>query len=224
MDDTHNHHPSSSELGYGPDATISAAPSGTAMPTASTAVPGGTPTNDVRVDVRCSVLVWRGDSVLLLGRVAADTTLGQELRHLTRAGTARAEEPQVWVLPGGRPIRGESTVACARRETREETGMHVDVGRCQFVLEVAETGGDRTIDLVFTATPVDPQQEPTQAEEALLPRFVPLADLRHMHLQPPIAGYLRGLPRRRDHGAPYLGNLWRPNGYGNDDGANGAVQ
>lgn len=67
----------------------------------------------------------------------------------------------MWVLPGGRPQRGESMVACARREAREETGMRVNVGRCQFVLEVAESGGDRTIDLVFAASPVDPQEEPT---------------------------------------------------------------
>jgi 8-oxo-dGTP diphosphatase len=102
-------------------------------------------------------------------------------------------------------------VSCARREAREETGISVDVGRCQFVLEVAEAGGDRTIDLVFAAAPVDPRQEPAQIENGLRPQFVPLAELRHLHLQPPIAGYVRGLPPDQHRsGAPYLGNLWRP--------------
>lgn len=101
-------------------------------------------------------------------------------------------------------------VACARREAREETGMRVNVGRCQFVLEVAESGGGRTIDLVFAASPVDPQEEPTQVEDGLMPHFVPLAELRHVSLQPPIAGYVRGLSPERGRGAPYLCNMWRP--------------
>jgi 8-oxo-dGTP diphosphatase len=194
------------------------APPGAAPAAANEAVPGGTGTGDVRVDMRCSVLVMRGESVLLLGRVPAEHSLAQGLRdeihHLIHADDEPGGQPAVWVLPGGRPQRGESMVACARREAREETGMRVNVGRCQFVLEVAESGGDRTVDLVFAASPMDPQEEPTQVEEGLVPQFVPLSQLRSLPLQPPIAGYVAGLSPERDRGAPYLGNLWRPNANG----------
>jgi 8-oxo-dGTP pyrophosphatase MutT (NUDIX family) len=156
---------------------------------------------DVHVDVRCSVLVLRQRSVLLLGRLPQRGGLQARVdRH--------QPDPTVWVLPGGRPHPGESMAACARREAFEETGLAVQVGRCQFVLEVADPDRGRTIDLVFSAEPVDPRQEPEQVEEHLVPVFVPLDELQYRQLQPPIAGYVRGL--RRDQGAAYLGDMWRP--------------
>jgi 8-oxo-dGTP diphosphatase len=163
--------------------------------------------NDVHVDVRCSVLVMRRGSVLLLGRISPPDGLVAGKRSSLERHQA---DPAVWVLPGGRPHPGESMAACARREAFEETGLTVQVGRCQFVLEVADPGRGRTIDLVFSAEPTDPRQEPAQAENHLVPTFVPLDELQYRAMRPPIAGYLRGLRTHRDHGAAYLGDMWRP--------------
>lgn len=138
------------------------------------------------VDLRCSVLIRRDSSVLLLRR-----------------------DDDVWVLPGGHPHPGESLASCARREAAEECGLAVEVGRCQFVLEVAD-GESRRIDLVFTARQIDPRAEPSRTEPHLAPAYVALDELPRLRLRPPLAGHLRGLNPARDRGAAYLGNLWRP--------------
>ena len=57
--------------------------------------------SDELVNVRCSALVFRGDSVLLC---------------------RRSEDEDTWVLPGGTPRLGEGTAAAAEREVLEETG------------------------------------------------------------------------------------------------------
>jgi ADP-ribose pyrophosphatase YjhB (NUDIX family) len=59
------------------------------------------------VTVVALVLIRRGDSVLLV--------------HQTRSG--------YWSLPGGKMERGESLDQAAIRETREETGLDVRLGR-----------------------------------------------------------------------------------------------
>jgi 8-oxo-dGTP diphosphatase len=143
------------------------------------------------VDVRCSVVVFRGDSVLLV--------------HRARDG---ADD---WVLPGGTPGPGESMAACARRETLEETGLRVDTGRIAFVLEThAPEGTRRVVDLVFLAT-LPAHGEPDPQEEELEARFVPLSVLPGLVLRPPLAGHLRALRSRGPaRTAAYLGNLWRP--------------
>lgn len=157
--------------------------------------------DDVHVDVRCSVLIMRDDAVLLLGRTDHPRGPIGELMG--------PNEPTHWVLPGGRPHVGESMVACARREVREETGMSVTIGRCLFVLEVADAD-HRIIDLVFAGNPDDARAEPDHVEEHQRPAYVPLGELAGKKILPPIAGHIRGLRPRRDTGAAYLGNLWRP--------------
>lgn len=146
------------------------------------------------VDLRCSVVVVRGNDVLLLHRSA----------------TPDDHSDGDWVLPGGRPRPGESMVACARRETVEETGLQVVVQRCLFVLEVSSPPpGGRVVELVFQAlAPRD--GDPVQRETDRHAEFVPLDTVHHLHLRPPIAGHLRGLRSDRPKGAAYLGNLWRP--------------
>jgi len=144
-----------------------------------------------QVDVRCSVIVFRDDTVLLV--------------HRARDG---ADD---WVLPGGTPRSGESMAACARRETLEETGLSADPGRIAFVLEaLGPQGGRRMVDLVFLA--VDPVRgEPDAQEEGMEARFVSLRVLPDLVLRPPLAGHLRSLrPGGRARTAAYLGNLWRP--------------
>ena len=45
-----------------------------------------------------------------------------------------------WVPPGGGVERGESLLECARRETLEETGLRVVLGRIVYVREFVEPG------------------------------------------------------------------------------------
>lgn len=145
------------------------------------------------IDLRCSVAVFSGDSVLLVHR--------------------KRDDANDWVLPGGTPRPGESMASCARRETLEETGLPVEPGRIAFVLEAL--GPDdtrRVVDLVFLAA-LAARREPGPAEDGFEAVFVPLNELPALTLRPPIAGHLRALHARGTAGtAAYLGNLWRPGG------------
>ncbi|HUB41134.1 MAG TPA: NUDIX hydrolase [Streptosporangiaceae bacterium] len=144
------------------------------------------------IELRCSAVVVRQQSVLLVHRIRDDE--------------------DDWVLPGGTPRAGESMAACARREVLEETGLHVDPSRVAFVLEVmGPGGGPRTVDMVFAATGAVPGAEPRQQEPGLVPAFVPVAKISQLDLRPPLAGHLRGmLGHGRAPYAPYLANMWRP--------------
>jgi 8-oxo-dGTP diphosphatase len=141
--------------------------------------------------LRCSVVVIRGQEVLLLHRVGG-------------AGD--------WVLPGGTPRAGESMAACARREVREETGLLVDPSRVAFVAEVlGPDGGLRTVDIVFYASGVAAEGPLQRQEAGLQPVFVPLDQIQTLDLRPPLAGHLRRTARGGGRlYAPYLANLWRP--------------
>jgi len=144
------------------------------------------------IELRCSAVVARQQSVLLVHRTRGDE--------------------DSWVLPGGTPRAGESMAACARREVLEETGLHVDPSRVAFVLEVlGPGGGPRTVDIVFAATGATPGAEPKQQEPGLAPVLVPVERIRRLHLRPPLAGHLCAMlgDRRRPY-APYLANMWRP--------------
>lgn len=146
-----------------------------------------------RVDIRCSAIVFRGDTVLLLRR--------------DRAGDVD------WVLPGGTPNLAESIMSCVRREVAEETDLQMNADRVAFVLEASNVDdGVHQIDMVLTATEADPRAEPQRREPDLTPEFHPVAQLASLRLLPPIAGFLRGLHASGGRGgAPYLGNLWRAN-------------
>jgi 8-oxo-dGTP diphosphatase len=146
------------------------------------------------IELRCSAIIVRQQAVLLIHR-----TYGS-------AGD--------WVLPGGTPRAGESMAACARREVREETGLHVDPSRVAFVLEVfGPDSGLRTVDIVFSADDPAPGQPPEKREPGLEPVFVPVEEIHELDLRPPLAGHLRGmLGHRGQLYAPYLANLWRPAG------------
>ncbi|MGH3260328.1 MAG: NUDIX domain-containing protein [Streptosporangiaceae bacterium] len=143
------------------------------------------------IDVRCSAIVFRDDTVLLV--------------HRSRNGT------DDWVLPGGTPRPGESMAACARRETLEETGLSVDPARIAFVLEALGPGSARrTVDLVFLCHG-GRGSEPEPQEPDLEARFVSLGALAGLDVRPPLAGHLRALHARDgEPTAAYLGNLWRP--------------
>jgi 8-oxo-dGTP diphosphatase len=57
------------------------------------------------VNLRCSAVVFRGESVLLCRRSSSEDT---------------------WVLPGGTPRAGEGSAMAARREVAEETGLQIE--------------------------------------------------------------------------------------------------
>lgn len=97
----------------------------------------------------------------------------------------------------------------------EETGLRVIPRRCVFVLEVAAP--DRSahiVELVFLAAAdtedVDRAAALNAGEPGRTPVRVRLGDLAGLTMRPPIAGHLRSLHRARGTGAPYLGNVWRP--------------
>lgn len=145
------------------------------------------------IELRCSTILFRKNMVLLV--------------HRTYDG---ADD---WVLPGGSPREGESMAACARREMREETGLAAEPARVAFVLEAVDpASARRTVDLVFIATDAAASDQPGQREPGLEPIFVPLDQVHELDLRPPLGGYLRGMRSRGILSAPYLGNLWRPNG------------
>lgn len=144
-----------------------------------------------RVNVRCSAVVFRNDSVLLLRRQRNEVT--------------------DWVLPGGTPRAGESVASCARREVAEETGLRVTVDRVVLLLEASNSEEDlHLLDIVFSANEVDPGARPEELEAGLMPIFYPLSEINALPMRPPIAGHLRGMYTHPGTGAAYLGNLWRP--------------
>lgn len=150
----------------------------------------------IPVNIRCSAVVYRGDTVLLVHR----------------SGGGRDD----WVLPGGTPRLAESVASCARREVDEEAGLQVVIDRVAFVLESrGSEPADHLIDLVFTVTESDGRKTPRASEPGLSPEFVPLDRAVSLPVRPPIVGHLRALHGRGGRGeGAYLGNLWRP---GRDD-------
>jgi 8-oxo-dGTP diphosphatase len=143
-----------------------------------------------RVNVRCSAIIYRNDSVLLLRR--------------------HRDQVTDWVLPGGTPRAGESVASCARREVAEETGLRITVDRVAFLLEASNSEANlHVLDIVFTAKEVSHGARPEELEEGMTPVFYPLHEVATLALRPPIAGYLRGLYTHPSAGAPYLGNVWR---------------
>jgi 8-oxo-dGTP diphosphatase len=136
--------------------------------------------------LRCSVIVFYDDSVLLLRR--------------PRRGD--------WALPGGTPRPGEHVLACARRELREETGLLIDPGRCVFVIESMPPDGERLLDLVFLS-PGRPAGQPCSSEDGLHAELVALSQVRSLRLHPPVGDHLMSLRRvGASGGAQYLRHEW----------------
>lgn len=129
----------------------------------------------IRVLLRCSVVVFHHDRVLLVHRRDKDD----------------------WALPGGTPRPGEDLLACARRELHEETGILVDPGVCAFIVETRRPYSTRLVDLVFLSPPGS-APEGGHTEEGLNPVFVPLDEIGVLNLHPDIAPNLRDLHHRRE--------------------------
>lgn len=149
----------------------------------------GMPTPET-IDLRCSVVAFRGRSVLLLHRTAP--------------------ELDDWVLPGTAPRPGEGSPACARRALREQTGLRAAPSRVAFVLEDSDPhGGGRTLELVFAVHEQIGEQRLMQIQHDLVPEFVAFSQLRELTILPALAGHLAGFhydgARRY---APYLDGPW----------------
>ena len=78
----------------------------------------------MRHRIRAAAIVVKGDSVLLV-----------EHQHNEIMGG----HPW-WVPPGGGVEDEESLIECAKRETLEETGVSVDLGRIAYIREFVEPG------------------------------------------------------------------------------------
>jgi 8-oxo-dGTP diphosphatase len=141
------------------------------------------------VGLRCSAVLFRGDSVLLLLRRDLD---GEDY----------------WVLPGGTPQPGEAAANCARREVEQQAGLQIDVAGVAFLLEALDRQPvNRLIEIVFLALDRDPTRAPRGWESGL----VALDALATLELRPPIGGYLHDLHQAPSRAtAPYLGDLRRP--------------
>jgi len=95
---------------------------------------------------------------------------------------------QSWYVPAGRVDPGEDVCAAARRETREETGIEVELDGVLAVehLPAREAQAAR-LRLWLTAHPLDPAAEPKQRPDAesLGARWVALAELPRYPLRAP---------------------------------------
>lgn len=144
----------------------------------------GSVMSHINVKLRCSVVVFREDSVLLVHRDAESD----------------------WVLPGGTPQPGEDIVACIHRELREETGMLVEPGSCALVVEIARPNTERLLDLVFLSPTSLPAGQPRFSEWGRGPEFIRVEQLPFLQLHPPLARHLKSLHQRPRPIAPQ--HIW----------------
>jgi ADP-ribose pyrophosphatase YjhB (NUDIX family) len=104
----------------------------------------------------------------------------------------RAKPPSagIWALPGGRVHWGESLAQAAEREVIEETGIRVKATKIIYTFDsmTPDEAGNIEYHYVivdFLAHPVDPDAEPTPADDAADARWIPLNQLKTRPISKP---------------------------------------
>lgn len=122
--------------------------------------------------IRAAAIVVEGDSMLLVQHEQDGQTW--------------------WVPPGGRVERGESLIECARRETLEETGISVNLGKIAYIREAVATNYYHC-EVFYLATSYSGQvvtgQNPSvgvddTAHAILDARFVRRGEMRELTIEP----------------------------------------
>jgi ADP-ribose pyrophosphatase YjhB (NUDIX family) len=109
------------------------------------------------------------------------------------------------LLPGGRVQNGESITEALVREVTEETGLDVVPERLLYVAEVVGRHGVHDLNLVWLATPSDPQ--PAIDDHVLIALDSPLA----RSVMPPIVEQIAADAADGWASVPrWLGNVRRP--------------
>jgi len=140
--------------------------------------------------VGVGVIVFRGDEVLLVKR-----------GRPPRAGS--------WSLPGGVQHIGETVVAAAVREVREETGIEIVVGEVVAVVDSITRDEEGRVQYHYTLIDLQAEWRSGEAvagDDAAEAAWVPLDRLDELKLWRETTRVIRlAATRRRDSGlAPYI--------------------
>ena len=142
------------------------------------------------VRIRVAVCITDGDRILLV-------------QHVKKGH-------RYWLVPGGGVEVGETLVAAAERELREETGYEVAIGRLLLVAESLEPRGRHLVNLVFAGSILGGALRPGCDGRLVDAGWEPIDDLATLEMYPPIGEEVLRCCREGQTGeVRVLGNVWR---------------